>query len=430
MPTQLSSKTTLPIYNSIPQNTCIVLSHSEKFLQTRVADSVLISDEIDQFLNDCDQILAVLSKIQFSCDQQETFLSKKCNTLTKCIINRVQITKSLASKILNQDQKQEKSSENYIKWVTIDRPLLSKQLYEYVQTDADAILQRINDLHFQYQFDEASKQQDITSLREFMTSASYLFWTTTFDRDSTEGSWEQFIYSYQTLYGVLDISMLQFMENLLCNNEHKVTIDRFILALCKYNNQFPFPKDTVQLLNQDVSKTKSISEEGRIQLTKIALELVEKFSEAKMRDHFVTIYTWYRGCDKKNKKQMRDRADQWGLLVKERRSFISENKRELLQEKHEDAERIDQARRAVFFFYEQFMIMWRAGDATREILEEINFPGKGRIRDFLNFVAPLDQANYYVVMRIDKDVPTKDYRPKLYDFMDTYLSMLVQKSKE
>ena len=430
MSIQLSTGTTLPIYQSIPQNTSIVLSHSEKFLQTIVADGIFISDEIEQFLNDCDQILALLAKVQSSGNQQET-LTKKSNTLTKCIIKRVQTAKALGSEILNQDQKQEKSSEKNIKWITMDRPLLSKQLCEYVQTDAAAILQRINDLHFQYQLNEASKKHDIAPLREFMTTASYLLWATNLGSDTIEGSWKQFINSYQALYGSLDLSMLQFMEKLLCNNEHKVTIDRLILALRKYGNQFPFPKDIVQSIHQNASNTeKSVPEEKRMQLTKIALELVEKFSEAKMRDHLVTIYTWYRGCDTKNKKQMRERADEWGLLIKERRSFIDENKRELLQEKHKVAERIDQARRAIFFFYEQFMVMWRTGDATREILEEIDFPGKGRIRDFLNFVAPLDQANYYVVMGIDKDVPIKDYRPKLYDFMDTYLSMLVQKSKE
>ena len=173
-----------------------------------------------------------------------------------------------------------------------------------------------------------------------------------------------------------------------------------------------------------------MDEEKRMQLTEIVMNLIKKFSGVEMRDHLIAVYTWYQNIDKKNKKAMHDRAEEWASLIKERRTLITEHKKELLQVKHEEAERVDQARRSIYFFYEQFVTMWRVGEATQEVLKCIDFPGKGRIRDFLNFVAPLDQANYYIVIGTGKENKNKNYRPKIYSFMEMYLKMLDMQSME
>ncbi|KAI9275431.1 hypothetical protein BDA99DRAFT_601068 [Phascolomyces articulosus] len=421
----------LPIYTTIPDDASIVLSHTVDFLKNKSNDSILMTEDMEQLIHDYDHIYTLLSKVLQQSYGDKTLIKKK-NTVTKYLSDKVYISKVLAQDFLKQDKKQDKR----IKWVTVDRPLLAKEFRNCIQMDLDAIFQRANDLHFSYQFDKAFKQQDVTLLQKFMTGSSYLFWSVSIGQDKIDGTWQQFIDVYQLLYGTLEVPMLQAMESLLCETDKKVTVHRFIKTLHKCNNQFPFP-DTINSVNASITEVtsthlnkKPISEEKYMNLTKTALDMVEKFSESKMREHLISIYSWYVGYDKKNKEAMRERANEWGALVKERRALISDNKQELLQAKHEQAERIDQARRAIYFFYEQFVTIWRVGDVTREILKAIDFPGKGRIRDFLNFVAPLDQANFYVVMGLDKNSPKKDYRPKVYDFMEMYLNMLVQQSKE
>ncbi|KAI9244572.1 hypothetical protein BDA99DRAFT_528979 [Phascolomyces articulosus] len=268
-----------------------------------------------------------------------------------------------------------------------------------------------------------------------MSEECYWFWVANFGYATMESSWDQFINGYELLYGTLDPHVMKSMEQLLCQ-DNKVSVARLIIATRKHSNQFPFTKNigSSSLSTTSVApETKDqMSEEKRMQLTEMAMELVEKFSDVKMGNHLVSIYSWYRGYDKKDKKAMRERANEWAELIKERRKILGENKKELLQVKHEEAERIDQARRAVYFFYEQFVTIWRVGEVTREILKSVDFPGKGRMRDFLNYVAPLDQANFYVIIggSKGKDDEKKDYRPKLYDFMEMYLTMLEQQSKE
>ncbi|KAI9272680.1 hypothetical protein BDA99DRAFT_498944 [Phascolomyces articulosus] len=425
----------LPNYTSIPEDSSIVYSDIVRFLKYKTCDNFLTVEDLEQFIQELEHLQITLSKVQQQASVDDKTWIKEENTIVKYLKVKMVNTKEFAEDFMKQDKKQEKQ----IKWMTIDRPLKAKEFRQYIEMDLDALLQRIVGLHFQHQLNNASKKQDITSLRKFMTDDySYFFWVTTMGQKNLDGSWQKFIDSYQVIYGKLDVLMLQSMENLLCDEaDHKrVTIQRFIMALQKFNNQFPFPKSITSnniktSYNSSDVNQKIIFEEKRMQLTKVALDLVEKFSEATMRDHLVTIYSWYTGYDKKNKEVLRERANEWGSLVKERRDLISENKQELIQVKHEQAELIDQARRAIYFFYEQFVTIWRVGEVTREILKDINFPGKGRIRDFLSFVAPLDQANFYIVMGMEKENDSeKDYLPKVYKFMDMYLDMLVQESKE
>ena len=72
--------------------------------------------------------------------------------------------------------------------------------------------------------------------------------------------------------------------------------------------------------------------------------------------------------------------------------------------------------------------MWRIGQVSRETFADVDFPGKARIKDFLNYIQPLDYANYHIVMygpnsgktqeEIEKAIknwPNKE--PKVYKFL-------------
>lgn len=43
--------------------------------------------------------------------------------------------------------------------------------------------------------------------------------------------------------------------------------------------------------------------------------------------------------------------------------------------------------------------MWRLGNLTQEMFEEIDFPGTNRIITFLSYCEPLDEANFRIKIK-------------------------------
>ena len=174
---------------------------------------------------------------------------------------------------------------------------------------------------------------------------------------------------------------------------------------------FPFGQDIVS----SVPKPDALMSEKRImELTRMVMELVADFSSQEMRNHLINVYTWFDGCNTEEEHQ--ERANEWGRQIREARKL----KKRHLDDEYLEVDNIDLARRALSFFYQRFMIMWRVGKVSRETLSGVDFPGTGRINNFIRIVHPLDRANFCIVM--DKDESEwEEHKPKVYKFLKYYL---------
>ncbi|KAG2220677.1 hypothetical protein INT45_008220 [Circinella minor] len=121
-----------------------------------------------------------------------------------------------------------------------------------------------------------------------------------------------------------------------------------------------------------------MGEDKRMEIAKMVMDLVQEFASLEMQKHLIAVYTWYAHTNKEDINAMQERANEWARLVTEARdvSFVKTNA-------HIRANEVDSARRAVSLFYQEYMVMWRIGQVSREMFMDVDFPDKGRIKDFI-----------------------------------------------
>ncbi|KAI9275432.1 hypothetical protein BDA99DRAFT_555226 [Phascolomyces articulosus] len=365
------------------------------------------------------------------------------NAIVWKIIKQVDKANQRVNDFLKKED-QVRSLDSNIAWYLKDRPFYAKELREFCQRETNSLRLYLNDLVIHLQLGNMCRTQENrgnqlnSKLKDQMTEDTFRFWDVYFG-NAVCVQWRTFRDAYELLYGKFVPSDMAFIKRILVSKAHalspeELTVYGFIGVTRQYG--FPFPKDIFSKTSTTLEPDE-ISEEKRMHLTKMTMDLVRDFSDEKMRNHLVTIYSWYSRCNRdgltneEKKKAMESRADEWALIMREKRAIDTERIELPLEDKHAQAERVDLARRAIYFFYEQFMVMWRVGGVTRDVLKDIDFPGKGRIRDFLKFVGPLDHANYYLLVKnMDRVPEERDYTPAIYKFMKEYLKILESQSKE
>ncbi|KAI9251804.1 hypothetical protein BDA99DRAFT_521219 [Phascolomyces articulosus] len=201
---------------------------------------------------------------------------------------------------------------------------------------------------------------------------------------------------------------LDYTQKLLCANDEskKITIYGFLQVVRKHG----FPFESMMSANAE-SAIKPTSEEARAEIAKMVIPLVTEFSDAEVQGHLVTIYGWYKGIKRDDDQGHQARGEEWARLIKEARQVSTKT------EAHLQAEKVDAARRAISFFYQRFMMVWRIGPISRDMFATASFPGKPRIKDFLRYVQPLDRANLTVVIG-KQDIDWSVKKPEIYHFLE------------
>ncbi|KAI8140130.1 hypothetical protein BJV82DRAFT_715971 [Fennellomyces sp. T-0311] len=334
------------------------------------------------------------------------------------IVQRIEEAQKVLETFLYESKKDKKFFEE-ISWMFKRSHIAAKftgdyDYREYFRTTSIDIRRLLNNLMMCQKLSERTAEPKLDRFKKDMSEEAYLFWKMHIGQRII-ASWQQFIDAYILLYGAVDPVDLKYIETVLLfqgDKKKKLTVHGFI----NFTNQhsFPFPKN---IATNSPSIEKPMSEEGRMDLTKMVMSLVTDFSSNEMRTHLLNVYAWYSGY--KTTKEIQERANEWARLVKQMRDTKEKNP----QGDYAEAEKVDMARRAIYFFYQRFMVMWRVGQVSRETLNNVDFPGRGRIRDFIRYVGPLDRANYFIVMGRD-DEQWSEHKPQIYKFLEKYLKML------
>ena len=248
----------------------------------------------------------------------------------------------------------------------------------------------------------------IQQCQPIMSSDAYDFWVL-LSSDVVVG-WDKFSSIYNILFGSVEPQYKTYVKNFLCDANSNVTVFNFISLIEQFD--FPFGK------NNDKSV---MGEEGRVEVTKMIMELMRELASSAMRDHLLTIYDWFKGIERTNTDAINKRANEWASIIKgSPRTEITTPKTTKTDEQQR-ADNLDLARRAVCLFYQRYMVLWKIGPAAREVIKGVDTPGKARMRDFLTYVLPLDKANLTVVIGADQKT-WEQKRPKVYDFVDTLVN--------
>lgn len=210
---------------------------------------------------------------------------------------------------------------------------------------------------------------------------------------SVNGS--EFLPRFRSEFGIT--ANEKVLENILC-------IDRTIsyYTLVEHGKEYDFLFD-MSMIPAPLDAT-TMSQESRLVLTNTIIGLMKDFSSETMSDHIVAIITYLKGND------IEQKAKEWGLTIRESRTGIEPT------DAHKHAIRLDRARRAWFYFYQQYVVIWRIGQVSQDIMKDLDFPGKSRIKDFLKYNEPLERHDYMTVMQ-NEPLEWSHREPKVYVFL-------------
>jgi hypothetical protein len=272
----------------------------------------------------------------------------------------------------------------------------SKRLYlatiyrESFQQKSNEIQENINFLINIINDSSIINEPKIQWFKENMSLKSYNFWLNNMgEQIYPRGAWLKFSQSYQNLYGKWNDTTHECIRRIVCIDGKDMSLYSFIALTKEY--EFPINLETIPPLLQSRN---IMSEEARMEIAKMVLGLMNEFSSDKMYDYINCMYNWYKYINKNDKDGLQKRANEWANI-----KILLTNKKNGDKSLEEfEVEKLDKARRYISFFYQRYMAMWRIGQVSRETFSDVDFPGKARIKDFLNYIRPLDYANYHIVI--------------------------------
>lgn len=240
---------------------------------------------------------------------------------------------------------------------------------------------------------------------------SFVFWKEIFGEElGTPDGFGQFINHYQEKYSIIwDNDTIERIRRVSCTNEQNFNVSGYITLtkLCS----FPI---NIEKLPSLVDSRGIDSAQTRIEVAKMVNELISYYSSKEMRDLIVSVYKWYKGAKKINEQEWKERANLWATTIIKVRTKESKE----LTEDEQLAEKVDLARRTYSFFFQRYMVIYKIGKVSKETFGDVDFPGKARMYEFINYIEPLDEANFLIVMRQSPEKWDRK-KPKIYTFLRT-----------
>jgi hypothetical protein len=92
---------------------------------------------------------------------------------------------------------------------------------------------------------------------------------------------------------------------------------------------------------------------------------------------------------------------------------IKENKEEWLQ--------LNISRDIISSLFQRYMMLWRIGKSSQKMFDNVDFPGKSRIKTFIYVCESIDKVNYEH-LGLQQDKNWEKGRPQVYDFLRAVLN--------
>jgi hypothetical protein len=309
---------------------------------------------------------------------------------------------------IRKDEK-ERNLWGKISWKT-KRIALCSEYRELFQLRSNEIQKYINEILEIAKLTEVINKPKVQWFKEYMSEESYKFWGIYFGNDIVPNeAWDIFTKQYQYTYGNWDETTEEIIRRIVCTRNKDMNLFGFITL----TNEYGFPIDLEKLPSLIKSKA-IVTEETRMEIAKMVMNIVLEFSSEDMGKKLLFIYRWYKGINKNDSSAIQKRANEWAIVLKESRKNTILGK---FYTWYYQPQELDISRRSISFFYQRYMVMWRVGQLSRNVFDEVDFPGKARIKDFLKYVQPLDHANYHIIISGDPN-QWKNKKPKVYKFLE------------
>ncbi|KAI8089046.1 uncharacterized protein BX664DRAFT_332044 [Halteromyces radiatus] len=326
-------------------------------------------------------------------------------------------TNDMITQFLERDKKQRASTFGTITW-KVKRVYLAhdyRATFKSTSAHLEASKKKIEDT---LRLSAIVSKPTIHWYRDDMPNhESFLFWKEMCGEDlqAKEGNtWDLFVKNYQMKYGVdWNDDITERIRRVACSGGGSgLTIAGYIclIKLC----DFPLNLEKLPTL---MDSHATVSAQTRMEVAKMVNELITYYSTREMRDLIVAIFTWFKDTDKHDKVAWQERANEWARQLMNNRG----KKYDELDEEGRLVEQVDMARRTYSFFFQRYMVVFKIGQLSKEMFAEVDFPGKARMYEFINYVRPLDHANYHIVIHGDPSEWIAK-QPKVYTFLEDFIA--------
>ncbi|KAF7720538.1 hypothetical protein EC973_007627 [Apophysomyces ossiformis] len=371
-----------------------------KIIEERADDWANVIPEALVLKNQCSVIETILPRIDTALGEES--LQYRCMATIKTTLESA---KAEIEEFIRRDTK-ERHLWGKVLWNS-KRVFLATDYRQSFKNKAETLTETIQKIAMYMNLGDTFRKFTVDQVKDHMSPASYEFWTKHIGNHvSHSNAWAIFIQQYQGMHGPLSDDAIESIRRVACVSGTDLTIYGFI----RVTKQYGFPVDVCKLPPLPVSNA-VMSEEARMQLAKMVMSLMAEYSSKVVHRSIIRINLWYEHTKKDDPHAMQRRADEWAEYIVQARKTA--NKKPI----HKEAENVEYARRTISMFYQRYMVMWRIGKVSRQMLSDVDFPGRSRMRDFIRCISPLDYANFRIVLGQDPS-EWDERKPQVYSFLE------------
>lgn len=345
-----------------------------KFIHILATDYVNAIPEAKEFSDKCDMYFEIAEKYNNSTlkihhDKIKEYI-EEVNDKAKKIINNSSKEKNLLGKTLFNIELLTKAGY-YRKYFSEKSELISKEL-----KNIGAIINIM------------APEPPVK-----LPTLAKIFWNDNFE-DKKSVPWETFSEKY-SFYQNLSEESINVAKKYLCVN-NCVTIYAFY-ATC---SQLGYP---IMIPIQPQIDTMKLAE--------LVMELNKEFYSFEFGKHW-----------NKMRKLENESESEEDLYNKLKKLCLSKEDKDI-----EYWKELNISRSIVSSFFQRYMMLWRIGRISQEMLDNIDFPGKARMKIFNYSCGTIDHVNYTEYLKLHLPSPSKkeklweEGKPQVYDFINQLL---------
>ncbi|CAO3601427.1 unnamed protein product [Absidia cylindrospora] len=329
----------------------------------------------------------------------------------KNVHTTLETTNTLIDEFLKQDDEQHKAQSLWSDagWkVQRKRRHLIRQIRAVIKSTTEQLNFSQKELHNTLRF-------SAHCFKEVMVNdACFKFWKRMCGNKIQLSDWSIFAETYQRQFNEswATDELEERIRRVACSSKDMpLSISGYITL----TNKCGFPIDYIKVPHIPGPRTTEMAQ-SRMSMARMINEMIRYYYSETMRDFLEIIFTWYEGCNKRNREAWQARANEWSETIKANRG----KRLEELDEHQKLAEQVDTARQTYSSFFLRLMVLFKVGQISRDMLAEVDFPGRARVYEFFDYVGPLEKANFTVLMNIAEE-KWETKQPKVYKLLQEYI---------
>jgi len=190
--------------------------------------------------------------------------------------------------------------------------------------------------------------------------------------------------------------------------------------------EYDFPFDETKLpVDEEIVP---LSRDGQLMLGMEISKLMKEFFSPMIENCISTLLKEFGEYDQKKEFQFYDDESNNENIYENHkfREFIKWARK--MKQRDKEAVVINNYRRELSSIFQRYMVLFRVGKLAHDMFQDIDWPGKGRIKTFINICKPLDYYNFVIAMKdqsrscLDRHkIWVDSAKPKVYEFLEVYL---------